>query len=963
MSKLMKLQILKTILSLSVLIPYSTTLALDPRSDLKKISSENFDIIYDAKSYELAKTYLEEAERSHKILKDVFGIAPDKTTVVLDDTLDLANGGATGVPRPHIIIYVSQPDPLSSIDHSSYWPRDVFLHEYAHILNMEPANGAWKPLRYIFGSFIRPNMYLPRWYLEGLAVEMESRFNEFGRLKSSDYDGLIRSLYLDSKWGTDNLSAINEISNPYWPAGQRPYFYGALLWHEIIQSQNLGVVQRFNDHYSRRFPWFISHPMVREMGQNYQQLLAKVYKKYGEIADQQINKIKTQPTTLGKITQEDEKISEHTISLSPNKERFAAVATTVDGDMLISIFKKENEAWVLDKDLTKLTSARGFFERKKYALTRASWFPSGDKIVYDAADIHDRVHFFYDLYTYDFKEKKRKQLTEGLRAREPAVSPDGQTILFVKIGGGKTELYTITSEGKNPQLIYTPPPHGRVSTPSFLNERQIIFAQKDRTGIDKLHVFDLESKQVTRVLDMQAKFPSVTENGIVFASNKNGVENLYLTSLDFSNVKPLTNSLSRVLNGTLAGDTLIYSELTGIGPKIKTSNLDNTLKILPTVEHPIKNNFPKTITEAEPVTSTEKNYSALPYMFPQYWVPYVGAVDGGTVASIALPGSDPTGFHYYLLQASYDSRPRKYSGYFAYLWQNSLGQTYLSAMDYHRYYVSTEDTTNSQLASLIHGFYIPGLNHRWTALLGYEYKRTSILENPGPEKRNHYFKGPSVGISYKEMDQKNLSISPAGLAAKVKYTEYESNTTKTNYNETFTKLSYYHSKWLPSRHVLAFQAQGVHSEANRNILLGTTSTDVELGYALGSDNENFITRGYPSGEFIGYSIAAGSLEYRFPIYDMWKGPNSPAPYYIKRFHGAVFAETLTLRGLFYDENDTARNTDFGKYYTTAGLELKIDTTLLYHAPVTIKITGAYGFEKEANGGFTGNVFLVAPELF
>src|SRR5690606_24910081 len=93
--KLMKLRFIKTFLFLILNIVTTDSFALDPNQDYKKISSEHFDIIYDAKSYDLAKVYLEEAERSYTILKDVFGITPDKTVVVLDDTVDTANGSAT----------------------------------------------------------------------------------------------------------------------------------------------------------------------------------------------------------------------------------------------------------------------------------------------------------------------------------------------------------------------------------------------------------------------------------------------------------------------------------------------------------------------------------------------------------------------------------------------------------------------------------------------------------------------------------------------------------------------------------------------------------------------------------------------------------------------------------------------------------------------------------------------------
>src|SRR6187402_1244853 len=103
--KLMKLHYLKTFLFSSVLCVSTLSYALDPRLNYEKISTDHFDIIYDAKSYELAKIYLAEAERSYQILVDIFGIAPEKTVVVLDDSYDIANGSAAPVPRPLVNVF------------------------------------------------------------------------------------------------------------------------------------------------------------------------------------------------------------------------------------------------------------------------------------------------------------------------------------------------------------------------------------------------------------------------------------------------------------------------------------------------------------------------------------------------------------------------------------------------------------------------------------------------------------------------------------------------------------------------------------------------------------------------------------------------------------------------------------------------------------------------------------------
>lgn len=970
--KLMKLHYLKTFLFSCAIGVSLQSYALDPRLSYDKISSENFDIIYDAKSYELAKIYLAEAERSHKILVDVFGISPDKTVVVLDNTYEVANGSAIGVPRPLINIYVNSPTPLASIDHFSYWPRDVFLHEYAHILNMEPARGIWKPFRFLFGSFVRPNMLLPRWYLEGLAVEMESRFNEFGRLKSTDYDAMIRALYLGSQWGVDNLSAINESSTPSWPEGQRPYFYGALVWHELIQSKSISIVKTFNEHYARRVPYFISEPMVKQFGKTYQVFLKEVYAKYGNLAQQQIQKISEQEITQGTPILTKNSVFNHSPEMSPDGEKLTFVSRNLDGDSVIYIMKRLGETWVplsaINPSDDQLPLA---FESKE--IQKASWFPNSNKIIYDAEKTSNRTDHIFKLYVYDLDTKKSTNLkldeSLHLRAREPAVSPTGDAILFVNAEQGKTVLYTVDAEGKNPNLIYTPPDYDRVSRPAYLNSNEIIFSQKTK-GVDRLHVLDLNTKKVIRILDIYAKYPVVTPKGVVFTSNKSGVENLYLASVDFKSIKPLTNSLTKVMNGTLdlKSNKIIFSELTSNGPQIKESSLEKEVKLLPTVEHPIAKDYKDPILEATPLDAQPKKYSALPYMFPQYWIPTAYGTADGTVTSITTSAMDPTGFHAYELTGTYDSRIEKFSGSFNYLWENSIGTTILTFKEYNNWYSAITQYTNHQQAKLQHAFYIPGLSNYWNARLGYGYKKSGLFENIGfgIEDINYYFNGPSAQFTFDNLYQGKYAISPVGKFAKIQYTNYLSNTTSTDYDETFVKLGYLHKKWLPDRHVLAFSMQGVDSNTHRSILLGTTSSEIPstsiLGSVMTSEGEDFIVRGYPSGNFIGYSMASGTLEYRFPLLERWKGPDSPIPYFLRRIHGALFAETLTLKGGYFDELNFKR-ANWGKFYSSAGLELSYDMTLFYHVPITFKLGGGYGFESDANGGLNVNLALTAPQAF
>jgi outer membrane protein assembly factor BamA len=100
----------------------------------------------------------------------------------------------------------------------------------------------------------------------------------------------------------------------------------------------------------------------------------------------------------------------------------------------------------------------------------------------------------------------------------------------------------------------------------------------------------------------------------------------------------------------------------------------------------------------------------------------------------------------------------------------------------------------------------------------------------------------------------------------------------------------------------------------------------------------FPLRGYPSRFQVGKYIATGSLEYRFPVYYLFRGPGT-APVFLDRLHAAIFADAGEAWG------------DGGSYSTSrlkvgAGLEARADLTLGYWLKIEPAIGFAYGFDEE-----------------
>ena len=131
-------------------------------------------------------------------------------------------------------------------------------------------------------------------------------------------------------------------------------------------------------------------------------------------------------------------------------------------------------------------------------------------------------------------------------------------------------------------------------------------------------------------------------------------------------------------------------------------------------------------------------------------------------------------------------------------------------------------------------------------------------------------------------------------------------------------------------------------------VFGGTSTGQappQGAYQLGGDNPGDITitlddqtvtlRGYPVNVLRGQKAALGSLEYRFPITTMEQGSDTK-PFYYRRLHGAVFAEAGSAWDGAYHGADLRRS---------VGAEARLDMTLAYYLPLTIRFVVAKGLDQ------------------
>lgn len=138
-----------------------------------------------------------------------------------------------------------------------------------------------------------------------------------------------------------------------------------------------------------------------------------------------------------------------------------------------------------------------------------------------------------DVYTYSLETKALTDLTgDFFSDAAPSWSSDGSTIFFSSDRRDNIERERPTHEFKM---------------------QNYDFRQFD------LYAIDVATKRITRLTDLpesEETSPVATHDGnhLLFISDQNGINNIYVKSLDSGTVYPLTNSLSGVYQLTLSAD-------------------------------------------------------------------------------------------------------------------------------------------------------------------------------------------------------------------------------------------------------------------------------------------------------------------------------------------------------------------------------------------------------------------------
>ena len=987
----------------ALVLPREARAVDDPDIEWWTYETDHFKVTYPAQVDPIAKRVARLCETIHLRLTEEMQFAPDtKTEILLTDDTDSANGLATPVPYNNIRLFVTAPPDLSTLGDYDDWMLGLVTHEYTHILHTGNISGLAAIGNYIIGRTLAPNSAQPRWVLEGLAVVEESEHTSAGRIRSSLFDMWLRADVLE-----DYFARLDQISSDAqrWPYGNLVYLYGSrfLRWIEDVYGPNtMPAVSA--DYGATTIPFGINRAIRRVTGATYEDLYdgwhAQLKKHYQDQVDA-VDKV-------GRI--EGARITFH--GQSVEYPRFATPEARIhpDEDELFYFLDDSNDpAGIYRFTLGDPTKA-GKRDEQLIAHTSTDgavgFMPDGGLIFTDLA-VYRNLYDWHDLFSLPKgvrstlgTESDRKQLTNGLRALEPDVSPTGRQVAFTVNSRSTTflQIADLHPDGTlGPRRTLVPSDRfDQAYTPRFSPDgSKIAWSAWRAGGYRDIRIVDVETGKVEdvthdRSLDMQ---PAWAPDGktLYFSSDRTGIFNIYAYDLSTKKFSLVTNVHGGAIEPAISpdGKTLVYVGYTHEGYDLFAMRLDPA-KFLPAPDAP--EDRPEPEPEPDAVKIQRHRYNPLPTFGPHTWSASIGTGNyGSTAFTISTSASDLVGHHN--ASASITLEPSapgpqvsldySYSGF-----PVNLGAGFSrsivprkSSFRISNTVIPFDETLTGAYASVslpMRNLYVDqsiGL----TMSVNQSTTKLTIPQALDPQATQTVL--PTEGTlsqlradySLSTIENGTSQAGPArGVALHIdaSFAGPETLSDFTYYQFDGSLVGYIPMPW-PGYQTLALRAEGGVSAGNYsrrgNYFVGgydLANSSLFDQLLKGSLNGAFVIRGYEPGEFSGSEFLLTTIEYRAPIWVPNWGP-STFPIFWKRLDAAAFVDyggafdNLQLsRTQLFRAGDLIYQPDL---HCSVGGELWFSLTALNRIGVTLRAGYAYGFSSTQHKN--GQAYFLAASSF
>jgi Tol biopolymer transport system component len=872
---------------------------IDPRLHWYTLETDHFAVHLPLRgkpapeSLELPRRVAALAEEVHSTLCPAAGWTPaGRTDIVVAGFFDYLNGWATPFPSNTITI-IPTPEPGSRTNDDD-WLRTLILHEYTHILQTDMAAAIPLDLRRVFGRVCLPNAIAPAWLNEGYAVYCETRYTGFGRLRSAEYDAMIRAAADAHSLLPVDRCAGYELRR--FPAGNASYVYGSMFQAHIARADS-DAGRRYNLTRSRSIPFIENYQARRALGRSVNGIWHD-WQARARTRAESVRSALGSTTPMRQVTRE----GFHT----------SAPCWSSDGSEVYFVSRTGAEYPAI-KAVDTATGATRPVHRgplnPSLSLSR-----DGRWVVFSEQH-HFRNYYDYDdLFWLDLTTGAVRRLTDGRRARDPDFAPDTTLLAFVATAADRTELClldyhsggtSVMADGTDGAVYHRPrfSPSGKwlavgIQRPGGYSDIELV----DRRSGWTMPVTHDRANDISPCWSRTGKF-------LFFVSDRTGVYNLFAYQLATGKLFQCTNSLYGVFEPAVSPDNRRIAVVSRSAAGDDISLLDFRAADWQEAKE-FSDTMPETLRPDSAVQATLYYFNPFPSLWPKFWLPVPFDGSSWTAGAFTM-GWDALQRHSYSVIAGWrfaDATPFTSLSY----GYRGFGPSLSLAVD-------ADLHTQQALAGA--GFTWRTTYHtNWLDLsagLGHDSLFDSRLDADwtfSDAFRYRYCVAPVQGrITGLHLDAKAgaLLAQQDRIRLLGTYVHYFGNPPQ---------------DWTLRCHAAYGTAFGDQS-AGRAWLLSSSSI---LGVRGSSDT------------LPGRSLLTAGAQFRKPLWWIERGIGT-APVFLQNINAALFAEAGLAAAAFAPTGSELRRTSAG-----VGCELRADLVLLHLVPASVSVGVAAGLNPTRN---------------
>lgn len=943
---------------------------LPPNEHWRTLETRHFRVHFTPPLEQEARRAAVNAERAYTELSTE--LVPPRGTIdlVVSDNVDYVNGYATPFPSNRIVVFAHPPTDASGLRNYDDWNSLVVTHELTHIFHLDRSRGIWRLGQAIFGRnpLLFPNLYQPRWVVEGLAVYFESRVTGYGRLESSEHSMIARAAAL-----TNRIPTLQELSpgTSRFPGGEVVYIYGSLLFDYLSRTRGPGSIREFVERGSKTFFPFLLTPTSRgAFGMSFQTA-------WQHWRDSLVREMRTphevmpgwrQLTSTGRVALFPRWLGDTSLVYAGDKGREMPSAYEV------SLSGRER----------RLGRRNGLGPNVR--------LPDGS-ILFSQPDFLDPYHIRNDLYVQ--RNGVETRLTRGARLSSPDARADGE-IVAVQDVPATTRLVRVSRDARTIIPITPTSLDEQWSDPRWSPDGSRIAAVTQSRGRSEIVILDADGKLIDSFGATHAinSGPSWSSDGkrIYFSSERSGLPQIYVAdATSFSpGVSRITDAATGVFSPEVSPDrsklaTLLFN---ADGYHIGVAPLTEQLQLAAadsarTSPRAGCSSCLNLVTGVPPLgaadTSRARPYSPWLSLLPRYWLPVLeSTTDDGTSFGALTSGFDIVGRHDYAVEVLRNNRFHENS---AWLWYRYAGLG-LPLIDLYASQNSSHDlvftgtsgnftrvgtiSERSRIASLQATLLRPRFRNYALASFGGEIESIRYSTAPDtllPLLSPFYSTSPTypaliASAGWSNARRPGLSISPEdGISASVRGRQrWQRGSSGSSTRSVVGVTSAYSSLDLPgfAHHVIALRAAGGITDErspDRFSAGGISGTLLEVfpGVSLGEQRRTFGVRGYPVSAEGGIRAYSGAIEYRAPLAAPSRGFRF-IPVFIDKTSLTLFGEAgrAFCPASAVTTNGVCRLVDVGNpVMRSAGVELNIDTGLQLDLQTRMRLGVAFPLASRA----------------